>query len=461
MMANVIGIDEKAVKKLQTMTQEGSSSISDGLARDKTGSVIGTAQNLALILSHDPCLKDLIRYNDFTQTLDVTRDQDLLANPMLKPLHIEKGQQSDAVLNSILLYLAGTTYGASFSAQTAVSVIDAIARADHYNPLQDYLNAVADKWDRKSRLNTVLQIYLGAEKTKANVLAFKLWMMGAVAKAFKPNTKFDYVLDLVGGQGVGKTTFLAKLAPLGLYTDEFNTFTSRDDKSLLKGVLIANDDEMAASNRSSFEEIKKFVTDQVFEYRKAYGHYTERFHKGFVLARTSNEIQHLKDKSGDRRFLSIECSPEKQQKSPVDDMSQAYVDQLWGEAVASYRSKKDPFKLTSAQQAMLEQARQKFLVTSDTEDVVLDLIDSYKSLRVVTNQKLRDDLMLSLKHTPTKKELDTARYIMSHNGFLIGQRVYDPVDKTTKRGFKNLNYCPDKDSDIDTIAEKQSNKKNN
>ena len=92
---------------------------------------------------------------------------------------------------------------------------------------------------------------------------------------------------------------------------------------------------------------------------------------------------------------------------------------------------------------------------------MLDLIDSYKNLRIVTNQKLRDDLMVSLKHTPTKKELDTARYIMSHNGFLIGQRVYDPVDKTTKRGFKNLNYRPAEGNTLEDIVEKKNHEKNN
>lgn len=80
--------------------------------------------------------------------------------------------------------------------------------------------------------------------------------MGAVAKAYNPKTKFDFVLDLVGGQGVGKTSLLQKLAPLGLYTDQFNTFSNKDDFEVMKNALIVNDDEMTASNSASFEEIK-------------------------------------------------------------------------------------------------------------------------------------------------------------------------------------------------------------
>ncbi|MEB3364937.1 VapE family protein [Lactobacillus sp. R2/2] len=82
----------------------------------------------------------------------------------------------------------------------------------------------------------------------------------------------------------------------------------------MKNALIVNDDEMTASNEASFEEIKKFITMQDFEYRKPYGHKPLHFRKKFVIARTTNEVRHLRDRSGDRRFLSIYADPEKQTK---------------------------------------------------------------------------------------------------------------------------------------------------
>ena len=45
-----------------------------------------------------------------------------------------------------------------------------------------------------------------------------MWLVGAVAKVYEPFTKFDYVLDLVGGQGVGKTSLLQKSVALGIPT---------------------------------------------------------------------------------------------------------------------------------------------------------------------------------------------------------------------------------------------------
>ncbi|TAT07607.1 virulence protein E, partial [Lactiplantibacillus plantarum] len=73
-----------------------------------------------------------------------------------------------------------------------------------------------------------------------------------VAKAHNPKTKFDFVLDLVGGQGAGKTTFLQKIAPLGYYTDQFSTFDNKDDYAVMRRALIINDDEMTATNNASF-----------------------------------------------------------------------------------------------------------------------------------------------------------------------------------------------------------------
>lgn len=77
--------------------------------------------------------------------------------------------------------------------------------------------------------------------------------MGGVAKVYHPLTKVDQSLDLVGSQGVGKTSILQNLAPYGLYTDQFNSFTDKDDLSNLIGMFIINDDEMTTSSKSSFE----------------------------------------------------------------------------------------------------------------------------------------------------------------------------------------------------------------
>lgn len=76
-----------------------------------------------------------------------------------------------------------------------------------------------------------------------------------MAKAYEPKTKFDYILDLVGGQGAGKTTLLKKMAR-EWYTDQSTDFKDKDSYAIMLRALIVNDDEMTATNNSSFEILK-------------------------------------------------------------------------------------------------------------------------------------------------------------------------------------------------------------
>lgn len=406
------------------------------------GSIKTTStKNIALILQHDPNLKGVLRFNRFTDEIDVTKKVTLdLTKQGISKIVLPKGQLNDGVVNDIVLYISVyPDYKVTFKTNLVSQVIDSVARANSYNPVIDYFETCLTKWDKKPRLDDFLQKYLGADDSEATKLTVRLWFMGAVAKGYNPLTKFDYVLDLVGGQGIGKTTLLREIAPLGFYTDQFNSFTDKDDKAELKNALIVNDDEMTASNRSSFEEVKKFITEQVFRYRPSYGKYIMTFNKGFVMARTTNEVQHLKDKSGDRRFLSLRCDSSRQEVHPVDGLKQEEIDQVWGEAVYLWKHTKDPFKLSPKQEAILSHNRQQFIATSEVEDEVKTLLDGqFKDRKFISNQEMRRALMISLGRDLTQKETKTMRYVMSHAGFEVGATGWDTRSNKTVRGFKKM-----------------------
>lgn len=412
------------------------------LDRTDSGNVKATLKNTAIILQSDNNLKGLLRYNEFSQKIDVIKDKEIKVNGLL-PLMLEKGQLKDSDEQAILTYLASSGYQVQPTLVTLEIAIGVTAHAFAYNPVIDYMDEAAEKWDQKPRLTGFLHKYLGADDSEVNKLSFKLWMLGAVAKAYDPYTKFDYVLDLVGGQGVGKTTLIKDLAQLGdlnTYTDQFEGFSGRDDKSAFAGCLIANDDEMTASNNSSFEEVKKFITTQEFAYRPAYAHHVQKFHKGFVLARTSNEVQHLKDRSGDRRFLSIECNKDQQEKHPVVYLKEPEIKQMWGEVVNLYnqykKQNKNPFDLSKEEQEILSQGREKFRQTTEVEDALNGLFDGqYKGRQFIPAYELKTDMCLALGHSPSRKEMSSIRYLMGHKNFLAGQLKYDPASKSMKRGF--------------------------
>ena len=395
-----------------------------------------SVKNIVLILQTNKKLKDLFKFNEFTNEVDVVKKVDLETS--IGTISIAKGQYTDQVINAIELYIESSKFYKSAVFKNAVidQGITSFAHMHSYNPVINYMNEAYANYDKKRRLDDFFSIFLGADKNPTTILITRLWFMGAVAKAYDPNTKFDFVLDIVGGQGVGKTTLIQKLAPLGLYTDQFNSFTNKDDFEVMKNALIVNDDEMTASNNAKFAEIKKFITMQTFEYRKSYARKSERFKKKFVMVRTTNEIRHLKDRSGDRRFISIYANKKKQKLNPVTDLQPNYIKQLWGEAVWLYKQAKDPFLLSPGQEKLLEENREQFRYTSGLEDELADVLENkFKDKKFIQNTELSFALFTDRDAlSRNTKESKDIRYYMEHLGYKVG--AVKKIDGKTIRGFE-------------------------
>ncbi|MGF2155447.1 VapE domain-containing protein, partial [Lactococcus lactis] len=137
------------------------------------------------------------------------------------------------------------------------------------------------------RARSLFPDYLGAKESDLTERMTKLFFVGAVSKVYRPHDKFDFVLDLVGGQGSGKTTFLTKMGQ-GWYTDSMKNFDDKDQLVMMLRALIVNDDEMAISNKIPFADLKKFITQTVLSFRAPYGTKVENYAKNFVIARTTN-----------------------------------------------------------------------------------------------------------------------------------------------------------------------------
>lgn len=178
--------------------------------------------------------------------------------------------------------------------------------------------------------------YLGAEDNKITVKMTRIFFEGLVMKVKNPYIKFDRVLDLVGGQGVGKTWIMYKLAGFGqFYTDSISSFSDKDSLLEMTKNLIINDDEMTITNKTSFEELKSFISKTSISVRKAYARSSRDYPKGFVLVRSTNNHEYLRDKTGNRRFMTMVVDSKKRTKD-VSDMTKEDVQQILGEAMHEF-----------------------------------------------------------------------------------------------------------------------------
>lgn len=380
-------------------------------------------RNCGLVLEHDDRLRKLLAFNEFTYSIDVLRDVD--------DLGIKHGDIDDAYTSEILRYIEDK-YGILFPEKILNMAITNDARKNKYNPVKDYLNKCFKNWDQQERVETLLPDFLGVEPGAVTTLQTDLFLRGAVAKVFRPTTKFDLVLDLVGGQGAGKTTFLKRISN-SWYTDQFTDFKDKDSYSTMLRAWIVNDDEMTATNNSDFENLKKFVSAEELEFRPPYGRHTVRRPKNFVLARTTNEATYLKDKTGERRFMPNLVSKDRQTKSPITDMPDSLVKQIWGEAVARYQKHKD-FMLTDREVEMLEEHRNEFMYIDNVEDEIEMFLANTGKDFVTSNDiafELGEDNLV--KNRSLAKKI---KYVMDNKkDWKAGAKKYG---QTAKRGYRRL-----------------------
>ena len=335
------------------------------ILNDKGGIKSNSPNNVLLSFKADDQLSIYLKHNEFSQEHELTKDI-RIGNTFFK-----KGELPSNFDSVVKVYFE-SVLGVAFSNQAMLDGMETFFSERSYNPVMEYMEKAAENWDGRKRINQMLQVYLGAEDIDLVSKIAEMWLVGAVAKVYDPYAKFDYVLDLVGGQGVGKTSLLQKLGG-DWYTDAVTDFANKDNYDIMLKALIVNDDEMVASNRMSFAETKAFISKTSLRFRKPYMKRTEEFAKNFVLARTTNQKEYLKDKTGERRFLSVMADTSRQKKHPME-IEPETVEQIWGEAVTIYKSGAD-LMFDKETEERLEIYREKFMYRDEVELQVLEYLE--------------------------------------------------------------------------------------
>ena len=97
----------------------------------------------------------------------------------------------------LLLYLE-ETYGLT-NEKKIDNAIGIVANENKYHPIRDYLSALV--WDGTERIRFCLRHFLGADADDYTYEALKLFLLGAISRAFHPGCKFEVMLlaDTVAG----------------------------------------------------------------------------------------------------------------------------------------------------------------------------------------------------------------------------------------------------------------------
>lgn len=293
-----------------------------------TGNPLKTIENIQIVLENDPRLKGKIRMDTFA-------DEIVGYGPFpWSPREEEKGSFiwtetfDDTGLQGYIEKVLG------FRSKDAIQVaLMQCAAKNRFNPVTDYLNSL--RWDGIKRLDTLFIDYLGAADTPYVRAVSRKSFTAAVARAMVPGIKYDTMPVLTGAQGIGKTTLIQKMGK-NWFTNSIETFEGKEAAELLQGVWLVEIGEMSAYKRSDLDTIKGFLSRTEDHYRAAYARKTEKRPRKCVFFGTSNRNDYLKDPTGGRRFLPIDCGLQAPTKGVFTHLDEE-VDQLWAEAVMYWR----------------------------------------------------------------------------------------------------------------------------
>ena len=220
--------------------------IKAGLETTEKGGVRQSIRNCLTVFQRDPLLSGAIAYNILTDRKDI-----------IKPIgfHRDSTALNDTDMKYLLLYLE-ETYGLT-NEKKIDNAIGIVANENKYHPIRDYLNTLV--WDGTERIRFCLRHFLGADADDYTYEALKLFLLGAISRAFQPGCKFEIMLCLVGGQGAGKSTFFRLLAVRDeWFSDDLRKLDDDNVYRKLQGHWIIEMSEMmATANAKSIEEIMR------------------------------------------------------------------------------------------------------------------------------------------------------------------------------------------------------------
>jgi putative DNA primase/helicase len=353
------------------------------------GNIANSLPNLAMILRNDTRFRDAIAHNEFTQNnvmiIPIRHKVPFIENHVLLPedeiMGEDWGSQHASTLRTILEMENGpgkSGWGLTVADRNLDAALDVVATQHKIHPIKEILKSF--EHDGTARVERLFIDYLGVEDNAYHREIAKLFMVAAVTRVFEPGHKFDFAPVLVGGQGARKSSFAEALA-MGFF-GELTADFSEDQKLVeqMKGNWIMELPELVSMTRSEVEPAKAFLSARRTRVRLAYERHAATYKRQCVFIGTTNNIDFLKDDTGNRRFWPVHV-----EVPLIDtDLLKRNLAQLWAEAYAMYvQMRKEnptgplPLYLQGKEAALFAADLQERSLRVSDADVIAEQLASY------------------------------------------------------------------------------------
>ena len=237
-----------------------------------------------------------------------------------------------------------------------------------YNPVVTWLESLA-KWDGKDRVLEFLNRIPGLSDEKIAFL--RIYLRSNVAHWLNMEQEHgnETVPLLIGNQGCGKSTFCVCFLPKHLrqyYLDHFNLANKFDKEMALSSCLLICLDEIDMYNARQMAQIKQALSKVKVNGRKIYGKTIDERMRFASFIATTNNRHPLVDKTGSRRFLTIEIP----NGEVINNNGEIEYEQLYAQLLHEVRDEKLRYWYTNEETQRIQELNAPYEQTLDLEQMI-------------------------------------------------------------------------------------------
>ena len=292
-----------------------------------------------------------------------------------------------------------------------------------FDPVADYFSRLP-KWDGQNHVGKLFGRLPGVDSELEGYLS--TWMRSMVAHWLQMDTLHgnECVPTLIGAQGCGKTTFLARMLPKCLrvyYMDNINLSNKNDKEMALTNNLLVNLDELDAIKPGQHAALKQLLSRSRVNGRPIYGASQEDRPRYTSFVATTNNPHPLTDATGSRRYICITI-PKGQY---IDNTGEIDYEQLYAQVLYELTELKAPYWFNNEEVARIQQLNVSYMAKKDMADMVNICFRKPKEGEVARSMTSTNLLEVIANEFPTIKTTHSTKIYLGKTMKALGYESTD------------------------------------
>lgn len=271
-------------------------------------------------------------------------------------------------LNSIIIRAKREQICEKGSPKTDIVELIESDEIEQFNPINSYMEHLP-KWDGQ---NHVAQLFGRIPGVSSEQMEFLfVWIRSMVAHWLQMDQLHanECVPTLIGSQGCGKTTFVARLLPPELrmyFLDHLNLSNKFDKEMALTNNLLVNLDELDAIRPSQHASLKQTLSKSKVNGRPIYGASQDDRLRYASFVATTNNPHPLSDVTGSRRYICLTIPEGKY----IDNTGEINYEQLYAQVLYEIRELNAHYWYSNEQVDRIQELNLNYMDQKDIAEVV-------------------------------------------------------------------------------------------